>query len=107
MLLTEGWDCPSVDCIIVLRPTKVRSLYCLDTETEILTTNGWKKDVDIGEKVAAFDINTNTIQYVPALAKVRRKLGEDEIEDIIKNINKLLSSGKIEYINQVKSLEIF
>lgn len=28
MLLTEGWDCPSVDCIIVLRPTKVRGLYC-------------------------------------------------------------------------------
>lgn len=27
MLLTEGWDCPSVDCIIVLRPTKSRSLY--------------------------------------------------------------------------------
>ncbi len=27
MLLTEGWDCPAVDCIIVLRPTKVRSLY--------------------------------------------------------------------------------
>lgn len=28
MLLTEGWDCPSVDCIIVLRPTKSRALYC-------------------------------------------------------------------------------
>lgn len=28
MLLTEGWDCPEVDCIVVLRPTKVRSLYC-------------------------------------------------------------------------------
>ena len=27
MLLTEGWDCPAVDCIIVLRPTKIRSLY--------------------------------------------------------------------------------
>ena len=27
MLLTEGWDCPDVDCIVVLRPTKVRSLY--------------------------------------------------------------------------------
>lgn len=27
MLLTEGWDCPAVDCVIVLRPTKVRSLY--------------------------------------------------------------------------------
>ena len=28
MLLTEGWDCPSVDCIVVLRPTKVRGLFC-------------------------------------------------------------------------------
>ncbi len=28
MLLTEGWDCPTVDCVVVLRPTKVRSLYC-------------------------------------------------------------------------------
>ena len=27
MLLTEGWDCPSCDCIVVLRPTKIRSLY--------------------------------------------------------------------------------
>lgn len=27
MLLTEGWDCPSVDCVVILRPTKVRSLY--------------------------------------------------------------------------------
>lgn len=28
MLLTEGWDCPSVDCIVMLRPTKMRGLYC-------------------------------------------------------------------------------
>ena len=28
MLLTEGWDCPIVDCIVVLRPTKIRGLYC-------------------------------------------------------------------------------
>lgn len=27
MLLTEGWDAPICDCVIVLRPTKVRSLY--------------------------------------------------------------------------------
>ena len=26
MLLTEGWDCPCVDCVMVLRPTRVRSL---------------------------------------------------------------------------------
>ena len=27
MLLTEGWDCPSADCCVVLRPTKIRALY--------------------------------------------------------------------------------
>lgn len=27
MLLTEGWDCPSVDCIVPLRATKSRALY--------------------------------------------------------------------------------
>lgn len=27
MLLCEGWDEPSADCICVLRPTKIRSLY--------------------------------------------------------------------------------
>jgi len=27
MLLTEGWDCPSVDCVVVLRMTKSRGLY--------------------------------------------------------------------------------
>ena len=37
--------------------------------------------------------------------KTKRRLGEEEKADIIKNINNLLKSGKIEYINQVKSLE--
>ena len=37
--------------------------------------------------------------------KTKRRLGEEEKEDIIKNINNLLMSGKIDYINQVKSLE--
>ena len=27
MLLTEGYDCPQVDCVIVLRPTTSRALY--------------------------------------------------------------------------------
>lgn len=40
-----------------------------------------------------------------AVIKDKRRLGEDEKQDIINNINNLLASGKIEYINQVKSLE--
>ena len=27
MLYTEGWDCPAVDCVVVLRPTRSRALY--------------------------------------------------------------------------------
>lgn len=27
LLLTEGWDCPGVDCIVNLRPTRSRGLY--------------------------------------------------------------------------------
>lgn len=27
MLLTEGYDCPAVDCVVVLRPTRSRALY--------------------------------------------------------------------------------
>ena len=78
MLLTEGWDCPTVDCIVVLRPTKMRGLYCLDEQTEILTETGWKSDVQIGENIAAFNPETSAIEFVPALAKIRRPLREDE-----------------------------
>lgn len=28
MLLTEGWDCPAVDCVVPLRATQSRPLYC-------------------------------------------------------------------------------
>ncbi|MDR3136759.1 MAG: DEAD/DEAH box helicase [Coriobacteriales bacterium] len=28
MLLTEGYDQPDIDCVVMLRPTKIRSLYC-------------------------------------------------------------------------------
>lgn len=78
MLLTEGWDCPAVDCIVVLRATKSRALYCLDEQTEVLTRDGWKTDVEVGEEVLAFDRETGETRFVPTLAKVRRKLEPDE-----------------------------
>lgn len=37
MLLVEGYDCPSIDCIVMLRPTKIRSLYsqCIGRGTRL------------------------------------------------------------------------
>ena len=58
-----------------------------------------------------FSIITNeqiweTLTFINRIViKTKRRLSEDEKQDIIKNINNLLKSGKIEYINQVKSLE--
>lgn len=78
MLLTEGYDEPSVDCIVVLRATKVRALFCLDESTEVLTRDGWKRDVAIDEDVLAFDTATGRTLFTPVLAKVRRKLADSE-----------------------------
>jgi len=73
-LLTEGYDEPSIDCVVILRPTRSRPAFCLDEQTEILTPDGWKLDVEVGQQVAAFDPATETIQFVPAKTKVRREL---------------------------------
>ena len=37
MLLTEGFDCPPIDCVVMLRPTKIRSLYsqCIGRGTRL------------------------------------------------------------------------
>ena len=78
LLLTEGWDCPSVDCIVNLRPTKSRALYCLDESTEVLTRDGWRSDAEVGDEVLAFDPKTGKSAFSPVVAKVRRKLCEDE-----------------------------
>lgn len=78
MVFTEGTDIPRVETVIVARPTQSESLYCLDERTEILTEGGWKTDVSVGEKVAAFDIRTGEIVFTPAIAMVRRKLEPDE-----------------------------
>ena len=78
MLLTEGWDCPEVDCIVVLRPTKSRSLYCMDEETEILTPYGWVRDAAVGDDIMVFDPDTGEIRQDTVKASVRRPLEPDE-----------------------------
>lgn len=78
MVFTEGTDLPNVQTVIVARPTKNVSLYCLDEQTEILTSEGWKKDVQVGEQVATYDMKTGEIDYSPALAKICRQLEPDE-----------------------------
>lgn len=78
MIFTEGTDLPNVKTVIMARPTKNQSLYCLDEQTEILTAEGWKKDISVGETVATYDIQTKQIKFSPAIATIRRPLEKDE-----------------------------
>lgn len=77
-VLTEGFDSPAVEVIVQARPTKSRCLYCLDEQTEILTADGWKKNVEVGEMVAAMIPKTGEIRFTPTLATVRRPLEAHE-----------------------------
>jgi hypothetical protein len=49
-------------------------------ETEVLTKSGWRRchEVTIGDIVATFDLETEEIEYVPALDKVHRALKPEE-----------------------------
>ena len=73
-LLTEGVDVPATDVIIMSRPTRSGLVYCLDTETEVLTPSGFRRfdEVQQGDSVAAYDTTKGSIQWQPALAKVMR-----------------------------------
>jgi hypothetical protein len=82
-VLTTGFDAPNVDCVVLLRPTMSPGLYyqmCLDMETEVLTTSGWRRchEVAVGDMVAAFDAATEEIVYRPAVDKVHRPLKPTE-----------------------------
>ncbi|RMF71994.1 MAG: hypothetical protein D6738_12550 [Acidobacteria bacterium] len=82
-VLTTGFDAPGIDCVALLRPTLSPGLYyqmCLDMETEVLTRSGWRRchEVTTGDVVAAFDLASEDIVYVPALEKVHRPLGAGE-----------------------------
>ena len=43
---------------------KDADIYCIDNDTEILTTKGWKKrnEINIGDKLLNFNYNTNIIE---------------------------------------------
>lgn len=78
--LTTGFDVPQVDMIGMLRPTISTSLHCLDEQTEILTSSGFKKwnEVSVGELCASVAPSTLEFEYLPITGYVHRQLSPDE-----------------------------
>ena len=78
--LTTGvdWD---VRCLILARPTRSEMLYCLDSETEILTSHGWKgiDQAKVGDCAATMsDLETSAGKWSPIIAVVARQMEASE-----------------------------
>ena len=78
MIVGIDWD---VRCIIWARPTKSEMLYCLDSETEILTSHGWRGrgEVSVGDVSASMvDIKTGAGCWSRVLSVIDREMTADE-----------------------------
>lgn len=86
MVLSEGWDLPSLRCAILARPTKSLALFrqCLDAETEILTQAGWRSanTIQADDSAACMDIEAvseiPSLRWSPVLSVVDRQLASGE-----------------------------
>lgn len=79
-VLTTGFDHPGLDLIGMLRPTVSTVLWCLDTQTEILTKDGFKPYCYIfaDDLLASINPSTNEVEYVPILDYVFRPVEANE-----------------------------
>lgn len=57
MIITSGYRCEELNAYVGGSPT---SQHCFDTETEILTSDGWKKYNEISKKDKCFSYNLST-----------------------------------------------
>jgi superfamily II DNA or RNA helicase len=66
-VLTEGFDAPGTNCILMCRPTRSDSLYiqCLDDKTEVLTDAGWvdRSTAWMAQRAAAFNPATSAVEW--------------------------------------------
>lgn len=94
MLLTEGWDCPSVDCVINLRPTRSESLYTQIIGRGLRLSSG--KESALVLDFLWQDTGRGQLSVEDVLAKPT-----DEFEK--RAMNKLLETGEEFGLNELKA----
>lgn len=82
-VLLVGFDAPICDGIANLRPSKSALVWvqlCLDMETEILTSHGWKTadTMQVGDCALALDEMTGKGVWSPVEEVIRRPMSPDE-----------------------------
>lgn len=86
-ILTTGFDYPEIDLIIMARPTLSPALYCLSEDTEILTTEGFKRKEQINRNTIVASVNKDNfeISYDKHIGYISRQLDKDEFFISVKN----------------------
>lgn len=79
-MFEKGFDYDKVNMVVMCRRTKSLRLYCLDSETEVLTPSGWSRGrfLKRGDVVAAFNPENDSVSWEPVEEHVCRTLYEDE-----------------------------
>ncbi len=77
-VFTEGYDCPRIEVVVIARPTQSRSLYCLDSQTEILGDNGWFGICDDTPIAAAAFSHDGGVEMQPIVSSIVRPLYDGE-----------------------------
>lgn len=79
-VLTTGFNAPNVDMIAILRPTQSAGLFCFDTETEILTSHGWKfsEEVNVGDVALSINMENQKGIWSRIVEKIVRPMNNDE-----------------------------
>lgn len=75
-LFVEGTDLPPASCAILARPTQSWTLYCLDKETEILTSHGWRGigNIKVGDCVPTMDLTTGKGKWSNVTGYIERDM---------------------------------
>lgn len=79
-VLTTGYDNPSIDLLAIMRPTRSPVLYCLDSETEILTSHGWRGmgQIAVGDCAPGFDMKTGDGRWARVTGYMERDMQDGE-----------------------------
>ncbi len=80
-VLTTGFNAPHVDLIALLRPTLSTGLFCLDAETEILTSHGWKSmgEINVGDTAPSLDTETGKGKWSRIIGLIERPMEDSEM----------------------------
>lgn len=79
-VFTTGFDSPATDLIALITSTRSPVLYCLDKETEILTSKGWRgiRQISSGDCAPGLDMSSGYGKWARVISSFERDMLPEE-----------------------------